>query len=301
MSEDDIFGDLFGEQMEQVAAEASAAIAVEDSAVDSVAGDTKSASPPEAGQKKISRCCVVFDIETGPRPWEEIEVFYEPPQHPGEFDEASVKYGNTKDKAKRAEKLAEAKEKHAALVAKWEGGNEEAKAKFLSEAALSPITGQVLAIGYADEGDARGEAIEIDTDSNGEEMLLAGFWGRFGSLKASGKLIGFNSSGFDLPFLVRRSWLLGVEVPGDVIRDCRYWHRCFVDLMQVWGCGIYGERIKLDRVALFFGGPRKTEGISGADFSRLYLGSEEERKQAINYLADDLRATVGVAIRMGVM
>jgi hypothetical protein len=61
---------------------------------------------------------IIFDIETGPRPWAEIEQFYEAPEPMPPFDESMVKYGQLKDPAKRAEKLAEVKTKYQAL-----GGN----------------------------------------------------------------------------------------------------------------------------------------------------------------------------------
>ncbi len=49
-----------------------------------------------------------FDIETGPLPREVLDSLidpFPPFEPPGPFDPAMVKYGNTKDEAKKAEKL----------------------------------------------------------------------------------------------------------------------------------------------------------------------------------------------------
>lgn len=254
--------------------------------------------PGEAAESTPPLRCdgaTIFDIETGPRDWSEIEGFWKAPEKPGVFDPNSVKYGNTKDAAKRAAKLEEAKLAHAALVADFDAEIEKSKQELLGKAALSPVTGRVLAIGYLDK------QCDIDglTGENTEAAILETFWEYYGTALANrDRLVGFNIYGFDLPFIVRRSWLLGVDVPSDVIRDNRYWNKVFIDLMQVWGCGNYGERISLDNLCQFFGGPRKNG--DGAEFSKLWL-NPETRQQAIEYLANDLRMTLEAARKMGVV
>lgn len=282
MSDDEVFGDLF---LEQAAAEFEPG------------PEPATATKPKKG---VAACSLVFDIETGARPWEEIEPFYCQPPHPGEFDESLVRYGNTKDPAKRREKLEEAREKHAAMVAKWLSGNEEARAECLGKAALSPLTGRVLAIGYLN-GVCGLRLDHIDNAVGGEHGLLSRFWECYGANRHQGRLVGHNIYGFDLPFLVRRSWLLGVDVPGDVLRDGRYWAKTFVDTMAAWGCGVYGERVSLDSLASYFGAPGKLDGVTGADFARLYYGEPEDRAKSLDYLEADLRATWAVANRMGVL
>jgi len=79
------------------------------------------------------------------------------------------------------------------------------------------------------------------------------------------------------------------------------WNRLFADTMTALGCGIYGERIGLDRAAQFFNTARKLDGVSGADFHRLFNGSPEERAKALDYLTADLKAAADVARRIGVL
>lgn len=209
---------------------------------------------------------IVFDIETGPLAPEWVERFWNP---------ADVKLGNLKDSGKIQEKV------------------EEARQDFLAKAPLSPLTGKVLAIGYRYRG-------EIWIDGRDERPMLAEFWSAVNKQIAEGNwLVGHNIFGFDLPFLVRRSWVHGVAVPAVIERD-RYWASCFVDTMAHWTCGKYGEFIKLGVLSQLFGLGTKPPGIDGADFHRLWNGTPDERRQAEAYLRNDLDLTWGVAMRMGI-
>jgi hypothetical protein len=209
---------------------------------------------------------IVWDIETGPQPREKLID-----QAPTEAD---IKFGNTKDKEKRAAKI------------------EEEVAKFFEKAALEATTGQVLAIGFMFEGDdgGIGEAIYYRAKSVDERWMISEFW-RYTSLE-KGPLVCHNCHGFDLPFLVRRSWLLGIDVPDWVLVDGRYWSPKFVDTMKIWSFGTYGEFVKLESISKALGLGGKTEGVTGADFARLL---ETDRELAIEYLKCDLRLTWGVA------
>ena len=235
---------------------------------------------------------IVFDVETGPRPWAEIEQFFKPPEKkPADFDPTTVKVGRLTP-SKAAEKVEETRAKHQTLLDAWPAEVENAKAEFLGKAALSPITGEVLAIGYA-------TSAQLTIVDPPESEMLTQFWRNFWWHRdKKRRMIGFNIFGFDLPFMIKRSWLLGVGVPDDLLQNGRYWHRVFVDLMQVWSCAAYGERIKLDLVAAYFGCARKSG--SGADFAGLWH-DPATREKAVEYLKQDLRVTLEVAEKMGVV
>lgn len=242
---------------------------------------------------------IVFDIETGPLPRDEVLARSDPfpPFVPmGEFDPAAVKLGNLKDAAKIKEKI-EAKrqewEKAAAGAAdKYAEEKAAYEAKLVESAALSATTGLVLAVGYrADDGPM------IDVDD--EVSQLRRFWDVVAGCRKSGDLIaGWNLCGFDLPFLVRRSWQHDIRVPNGIIEKDRYWDRIFCDLMVVWKLGTH-TNCSLDVASKFFGGAGKNG--HGADFARLWNGTEQERQQAVDYLANDLEQTWMVAQRMGVV
>jgi len=261
-------------------------------------GDQAEESPvPNLKPHSTAGTSIIFDIETGPRPWAEIEKFYTPPEKLPPFDPAAVKCGNLgAEKAK--EKIAKAAADHAAAVANEAAAAEQHKAEWLSKAALSPITGRVLAIGMQACVDIKTAETPNILEYGGEGMLLAYFWAAFDRIVADGgQLVGFNCQFFDLPFLVRRSWLLDVDVPDGVMKG-RYFSSVFVDLMVLWGCGGNGM-VSLDMLAKYFGIGGKPDGIDGGMFAAMYE-NPETREQALAYLRNDLEMTAGVARKMGV-
>jgi hypothetical protein len=243
---------------------------------------------------------LVFDIETGPLSDEDILARsdkFEFPEHPGEFDEASVKLGNLKDPAKRQAKVDEYRERHAAAVDKYESTVDKARKdwweEIISKAALSPITGQILAIGYFST-DTGKHILDID----GEADMCARFWQQYKKCKAAGrKMCGHNIAYFDVPFILRRSWLVGVDAPHNVLEKNKWLDPVFLDTMQIWSCG-GRDFAKLDLLARSFGVGGKPEGVDGSMFSDLL---KTDRATAEKYLENDLRMTAAVAEKMGIL
>lgn len=249
---------------------------------------------------------LIWDIETGPLDGVRLAALcpaYEPPPHPGEFDPAAVKYGNTKDPDKRSAILADNQARHSSAVESYERdcklGAEQHFADFKSKAALDATTGRVLCVGFQ-SGDT-GKVAIIDGDGD-ESKLLTSFWDKYRSCRSGDSfrsMVGCNIFSFDLPFLVRRSWILGVEVPDTVIKDSHYWDaRVFVDLRNVWLLGQrWGEcESKLDTMARALGVGAKNG--NGADFAGLWAS---DREKAVAYLRNDLQLTCDVAKRLGVI
>jgi hypothetical protein len=183
---------------------------------------------------------LVFDIETGPLDNEALktmlpEFVAKPP--PGVFVDADVKLGNLKDPAKIKEKMDKAKADHADAVARYSADVAKARDEhwqaFVDKAALDATTGRVVAIGFTlHDWDDGPEIIDCDQD---EAAGLRDWWAETeAAFESQIPIVGFNTHHFDLPFLVRRSWMLGVPIPMGV-RQGRYWSPLFVDLMQVWG------------------------------------------------------------------
>lgn len=211
-----------------------------------------------------SQTSIVFDIETGPAP-DEVLARLEP-----EFNAPA----NYKDPVKIAEVI------------------EEQRQEWRRKAALYAERGQVLAIGWMDN---HGKSGVLEGD---EAQMLRDFWTIVkGDLKRVNQigvtLIGFNSNGFDIPFMVRRSIILGVTYP--VLFNGRYLKPDCVDLMQIWSCGVYGASIKLDNLAKALGCGQKNG--DGKVFHQLY---REDREAALLYLHNDVMMTARCAERMGV-
>ncbi len=207
---------------------------------------------------------IVFDIETGPRSRAEL----------AECVPAFEAPSNWKDP-----------EKIRACVA-------EKEAEWFQSAALSALTGRVLAIGYLDA-----VTDELGYFATGDEAAdLAAFWRLIapdGYLV--GDLVGFNSNRFDLPFLIRRSWHLRVPVPRDLIAGRWLPSQC-LDALETWRCGVREDSVSLDRLAQFLGVGRKTG--SGADFASQWA---TDPSGALAYLANDLRLTRRCAAALGLV
>ncbi len=205
----------------------------------------------------------LFDIETGPQARELLE------RNMPEFSAP----GGYKDPVKIEAAIA------------------EKRLEYFERAALCPTTGRVLAIGIIQEG----EFTTIDCDQNEAEGLKT-FWSMITNQGAfDDNVIGFNSHGFDLPFLLRRGWKLGVKAPRTV-RKGRYFTERSIDLMELWTCGNREQRISLDNLAKFLGVGQKTG--SGADFAKLW---ESDRTKALEYLRNDLELTQRCAEALGVL
>jgi len=217
--------------------------------------------PGPAGDREPST--IIFDIETAPLPLEKIEHLMP------EFEAPS----NYKD----LEKIRAAKE--------------EKRLAWIERAALSPVTGQVVAIGAIVDGVYRAYLCEADPEA--EADALRWFWTMVGVHTA---LIGFNSHRFDLPFLVRRSWSLGVDVPVGIISLGGRFFRNSFDLMESWQLGDRGELISLDRLAKFLGVGEKSG--NGADFARLL---RDDPEAAGEYLRNDVELTARCAARLGLV
>jgi DNA polymerase elongation subunit (family B) len=200
---------------------------------------------------------IVFDIETGPRPVAEIESLMP------EFEAPA----NYKDPVKIAEVI------------------DAKRAAWIEKAALSPLTGRVIAIGALIDGIYSSQVVEPFAE---ERDLIAHFWSLLGK---NTLLVGFNSNRFDLPFLFRRSWALGITPPP------RFSGRGFggsLDLMEAWQMGDRNEFVSLDTVAKFLGCGAKTG--SGAHFAELM---KFDVALALRYLENDVMLTARVATRLG--
>lgn len=198
---------------------------------------------------------IYFDIETGPLPRAEVEKFIPKFEAPSNY--------------KDADKIAE-------VVSKKEES-------WFKKAALSCTTGKVLAIGFCSNKD---DVSILDGD---EITILTSFWNAITYHGAFlQKLVGFNSNEFDIPFLVRRSWKLGVKVPETLFRLYHgrvYLNENCIDLLDYWSFGTR-DSIKLSDLAVYLNVGEKTD--SGENFAQTYVS---DRDSALSYLKNDVLLT----------
>jgi len=257
---------------------------------------------------------IIFDIETGPEPEERLRELFafdsdslakERDLVAAEFDPTAVKYGNRTNEAKRKEHLEKTKEKFLAsqreAQKKIDTAEQEAWEKFAEKSTLSPVTSQVLAIGY--RGAEKTVICGQQPGGGNEASLLAHFWQTFCDCRDhADRLIGFNIFRFDLPFLVRRSWKHGIDVPPDAYSYTGtrvQWHRCFVDLLSVWRLGNHSEYISLADLAKYLGDTQKSG--DGSKFHKLWNGTPDEHSEAVAYLENDVLIPQELARIMGVL
>jgi len=246
-----------------------------------------------------------FDIETGPLPDDELLAICPPfektvPTECPPFDPATVKTGNLKDEAKINEKIEAARRAHfrdfknaAEDIARERDSH---FANFKDRAALCPTTGRVLLIAIFDVL-SQDESFLLNDD---ESSLLFSWWEVVKAAKKSKeRLAGVNIFNFDLPFLVRRSWILGVPVPNFVFDLSSKWVNpdpLFFDLRAAWQLGNRTALSSFDLIgkALKTGG--KSAGDHGKHFAELFAS---DRATALDYAANDVRQPAAWLYKMG--
>lgn len=165
----------------------------------------------------------------------------------------------------------------------------EAKQLWLLNAALDPVSGRVDAIGYTMlNSTGMHHSIRTVPDDGTESDIINDFWVKT-VMANNQEWVGFNCFKFDLPFLVRRSWKLGIIPPANIRTD-RFWSDQFLDLMQVWQMGDRQEYISLDRMSKFLGVGGKAG--DGALFHKL------DHQQKVDYLMNDLTLTMKIAQKL---
>ncbi len=259
---------------------------------------------------------LIFDIETGPLPDEKlVELFtFDEAKVTGfallsqEFDQTAVKTGNLKDPAKIQEKIEKAKEEFSLKKRTAEIALEESRADawntFIGKAALSPLTGQVLAVGIWDSYAEKGKEMIVSCvdDSFSERELIEATLGLLESHILSGqKIIGHNSIAFDLPFLLRRGLFYGIKPPIAITTQLeQYRPQLLLDTQRFWQFGNRSEQaVSLDKLAQFFGTTRKNG--SGALFYKKFFGTPAERMEALEYLYNDIIMTIEIATKLGAL
>lgn len=231
---------------------------------------------------------VIFDIETeGATTLKFLKEIY--PPYP-QFVPQGVKCGNLKTEEEKLAKIEAARLEHASQEeAHWQ--------EKLEKAALSAETGRVVTIGYLPVG-ATDEDAHLDDADFDEERLLRRFWAGYEKVvRQRGRIIGWNSNGFDIPYLIKRSWIVGVPVPPSVFRG-KWISDTFIDLMQVWSVHEFKKFAKLDACARVLGLGNKTDqACSGAEFAKWYR-DPDRHEEAKKYGLLDLTLTRKIYLRL---
>lgn len=172
---------------------------------------------------------------------------------------------------------------------------------------LSPLTGQIVAIGVLDYDkikggvyfQAPGQTIE-DSQTNGinyfagsEKEILEKFWGVVSRYQ---EFVSFNGRGFDAPYLMLRSAVHKIKPTKDLMSnrylnsqkfDCK--HYDLMDLLSFYGVTQNrGRGLHMYCRAFGITSP-KTDGHCGEDVGQLF--KDKKFKEIAEYNAKDLLAT----------
>jgi hypothetical protein len=163
-----------------------------------------------------------------------------------------------------------------------------AREKLYDKAPLSAATGRVVAVGFRDVDSGNtyifsGESVEW------EKTILQNLYWLFQTEPRH--WYGFNSIHFDLSFIVRRGYVLGLNPPSAHSLKARH-----TDLLDLWRCGDRREYVSMDTLATAMGLTRKNG--DGAMFWRNYMKGGEERQKALAYLVSNLQMTQEIYERM---
>jgi len=166
----------------------------------------------------------------------------------------------------------------------------------LEKLALDRNTGRIAALGWwtADSGDY---CTCMCPDEQSEADNIERFW-RAANHRT---LIGFNVKSFDAPYLIQRSRYLGIPHP--VLDLGKYSQRGVIDLylMLTFNEGLYDQgamRRTLKAFGKRFGLPVDDEH-EGKDVPALVRAGDWDA--VLSHLLADLRLTVGLAKRLGVL
>ncbi len=178
---------------------------------------------------------------------------------------------------------------------------EEEKVETIQKLSLYPPTAQIIAIGMYNPDTARGKILyqadqPADTFSEDEPVhfvaanereILTQFWN---DVAKYDQIITFNGRGFDCPFLLLRSAMLGIR-PTRNLLPYRFEPSLHCDLLDQFT--FYGavRKFNLDFYCKAFGiESPKSHGITGLDLGILF---EEKRFRDIaDYCLGDLKATM---------
>lgn len=163
---------------------------------------------------------------------------------------------------------------------------EKKQAKWLDDAALSPLTGEILAAVWVD---MEGKATVYDSDNEGEAAVIHCLFHRFrdAGMGSHYKVAGFNIGEFDIPWLIKRAWANGVVVPTGLVKMSGKWLDLppwLFDIRHLWGMGEPYAKGDLGKIAQFLGVGEKKG--SGKDFHRMWR-DPGQHADAYEYLMND--------------
>lgn len=171
---------------------------------------------------------------------------------------------------------------------------QEKKLEWIDRAALSAITGQIIAVALAvDDGEV------LVYHGEPEWTLIGRALTALHMQLIGGPVYGWNSSGFDLPYLCQRAAVYSLPAfrgLTTLFRGKFYWNENIIDAKQVWSMYSSDHRdTSLAKVALALGVGEKTG--NGKDFAELL---KSDKAKAVDYCKNDVVLLRKIVQAMGI-
>lgn len=119
--------------------------------------------------------------------------------------------------------------------------------------------------------------------------------------KSNNKFVlgGHNIKRFDIPFLVKRLLINGIEIPEMLnVFNKKPWEIKHVDTSEIWSCGVYQDQFtSLDLIATSLGIETPKDDIYGADVNNVYW-NENNLERIKTYCGKDVFTVAKVLLKM---
>lgn len=169
------------------------------------------------------------------------------------------------------------------------------RANLLEKAALNPETATVAILGTFSQNGV--DQYVKNDDASEMEIVHMALGMMSHEVRSGGCVLGWNILGFDLPFLLRRAWILGIKVPKSIYNPLSRYPVSteIVDMMDRWKGGNWkAPHTSLNNALKAVGLPGKPDG---KEFASLW---REDRKKAMAYNEAELKSQAELYRRMGV-
>ena len=209
--------------------------------------------------------------------------------------------------------LDELKETHPELMSFWDRKEKFIRAEdvelkdvsssdiYFQKASLSAEWGKIVCISVGQvkfDDDDKPYMQKKSFYGEDERDLLSSFVNFMSQVffKAPGiKLVGHNIKGFDLPYIIKKSIIYGIDLPRQLhLHKMKPWENCLVDTYEVWKAGGWSSAA-LAHICLLLGIKNPKDDMNAGEVgAAFYAGQIEEIK---NYCEEDIEAAGSLMLK----
>ena len=160
-----------------------------------------------------------------------------------------------------------------------------------------------ITIGYVRYNSENQPVIKTKSYRGDNEVeLLTNFFNFVNQLKVQlpdSKFCGHNIIDFDIPFINKRAWINGLEIPEMLIMyNKKPWEIPVIDTMKIFSSGAWNQGFtNLDTLSAVLGIPSPKSDIDGSEVGRVYW-EEKNLQRIVEYCERDVAATLNIVLRL---